>query len=63
MKIPFRVTCKQATALLIAQEDREIGMGDKVACACTFTPAKPAQILSSNFDHAQKYEAVAKLQC
>jgi hypothetical protein len=31
MKIPFRVTCKQATSLLIAQEDRKIDMSDKVA--------------------------------
>lgn len=31
MKIPFRVTCKQATALLLAQEDRSIAMSDKVA--------------------------------
>ncbi len=31
MKIPFRVTCKQATALLIAQEDRKIDMSDTVA--------------------------------
>jgi hypothetical protein len=31
MKIPFRVTCKQATALLLAQEDRSIAMSDRVA--------------------------------
>lgn len=31
MKIPFRITCKQATALLIAQEDRRIAMNDRVA--------------------------------
>jgi hypothetical protein len=31
MKIPFRVTCKQATALLLAQEDRSIAMSEKVA--------------------------------
>jgi hypothetical protein len=31
MKIPFRVTCKQATSLLLAQEDRSIDMSDRVA--------------------------------
>jgi hypothetical protein len=31
MKIPFRVSCKQATSLLVAQEDRRIAMSDKVA--------------------------------
>jgi hypothetical protein len=31
MKIPFQVTCKQATALLLAQEDRRIAMSDRVA--------------------------------
>ena len=31
MKISFRITCKQATALLIAQEDRRIAMNDRVA--------------------------------
>jgi hypothetical protein len=31
MRIPFRVTCRQATALLLAQEDRRIAMSDKVA--------------------------------
>jgi hypothetical protein len=31
MKTPFRVTCKQATMLLLAQEDRSIAMSDKVA--------------------------------
>ena len=31
MKIPFRVTCRQATSLLIAREDRDIALSDKFA--------------------------------
>ena len=53
MKIPFRVTCKQATALLIAQEDRKIDMSDmsdRVAlrlhvCACKTCPNFEQQLL------------------
>jgi hypothetical protein len=50
MKIPFRVTCKQATALLIAQEDRQIDMSDKVALrlhvyACKTCPNFEQQLL------------------
>lgn len=50
MKIPFRVTCKQATALLIAQEDRRIAMSDKVALrlhvyACKTCPNFEQQLL------------------
>ncbi len=50
MKIPFRVTCKQATALLIAQEDRKIDMSDKVALrlhiyACKTCPNFEQQLM------------------
>jgi hypothetical protein len=50
MKIPFRVTCKQATALLIAQEDRKIDMSDRVAMrlhvyACKTCPNFEQQLL------------------
>ena len=50
MKFPFRVTCKQATALLIAQEDRKIDMSDRVAlrlhvCACKMCPKFEQQLL------------------
>lgn len=50
MKIPFRVTCKQATTLLIAQEDRKIDMSDKVALrlhvyACKTCPNFEQQLL------------------
>lgn len=50
MKIPFRVTCKQATALLIAQEDRKIDMSDRVALrlhvyACKTCPNFQQQLL------------------
>jgi glutathionyl-hydroquinone reductase len=31
MKIPLRVTCKQVASLLIAREDREIALSEKVA--------------------------------
>ena len=50
MKIPFRVTCKQATALLIAQEDRKIDMSDKAALrlhiyACKTCPNFEQQLM------------------
>jgi hypothetical protein len=50
MKIPFRVICRQATALLIAQEDRQIDMSDKVALrlhvyACKTCPNFEQQLL------------------
>ena len=50
MRIPFRVTCKQATALLIAQEDRKIDMSDRVALrlhvyACKTCPNFEQQLL------------------
>jgi hypothetical protein len=50
MKIPFRVTCKQATALLIAQEDRKIDMSDRVALrlhvyACKTCPNFEQQLI------------------
>jgi hypothetical protein len=50
MKIPFRVTCKQATMLLLAQEDRSIAMSDKVALrlhiyACKTCPNFEQQLL------------------
>jgi hypothetical protein len=50
MKIPFKVTCKQATALLIAQEDRKIDMSDRVALrlhvyACKTCPNFEQQLL------------------
>jgi hypothetical protein len=50
MKIPFRITCKQATALLIAQEDRRIAMDDRVALrlhvyACKTCPNFEQQLM------------------
>jgi hypothetical protein len=50
MKIPLRVTCKQATALLIAKEDRRIAMSDKVALrlhlyACKACPNFEQQLI------------------
>jgi hypothetical protein len=50
MKIPFRVSCRQATALLVAQEDRRIAMSDKVALrlhlyACKACPNFEQQLL------------------
>jgi hypothetical protein len=50
MKTPFRVTCKQATVLLLAQEDRSIAMSDKVALrlhlyACKTCPNFEQQLL------------------
>jgi hypothetical protein len=50
MKIPFRVTCKQATALLIAQEDRKIDMSDRLALrlhiyACKACPNFEQQLM------------------
>jgi hypothetical protein len=50
MKIPFRVTCKQATSLLIAQEDRKINMSDKLALrlhiyACKTCPNFEQQLM------------------
>jgi hypothetical protein len=50
MKTPFRVTCKQATMLLLAQEDRSIAMSDKVALrlhiyACKTCPNFEQQLL------------------
>ena len=50
MKIPFRVTCRQATSLLLAQEDRRIAMSDKVALrlhiyACKTCPNFEQQLI------------------
>jgi hypothetical protein len=50
MKIPFRVTCKQATALLIAKEDRKIDMSDRLALrlhiyACKACPNFEKQLM------------------
>jgi hypothetical protein len=50
MKIPFRLTCKQATALLLAQEDRSIDMSDKAALrlhiyACKTCPNFEQQLM------------------
>ncbi len=50
MKIPFRITCKQATAFLIAQEDRKIAMNDRVALrlhvyACKTCPNFEQQLM------------------
>jgi hypothetical protein len=50
MKIPYRITCKQATALLIAQEDRRITMNDRVALrlhlyACKTCPNFEQQLM------------------
>lgn len=50
MKIPFRLTCKQATVLLLAQEDRRIAMDDKVALrlhtyACKTCPNFEQQLM------------------
>ena len=49
MKIPLRVTCKQAASLLIAREDREIALSEKVALrlhiyACKACPNFEQQI-------------------
>lgn len=50
MKIPLRVTCKQAASLLIAREDREIGLSEKAALrlhiyACKACPNFEQQLL------------------
>ncbi len=50
MKIPLRVTCKQAASLLVAREDREIALSDKVALrlhiyACKACPNFEQQLL------------------
>ena len=50
MKIPLRVTCKQAASLLIAREDREIALSEKVALrlhiyACKACPNFEQQVL------------------
>lgn len=50
MKIPLRVTCKQAASLLIAREDREIALPEKVALrlhiyACKACPKFEQQLL------------------
>jgi hypothetical protein len=50
MKIPLRVTCKQAASLLIAREDREIALSEKVALrlhiyACKACPNFEQQML------------------
>jgi hypothetical protein len=50
MKIPFRLTCKQATVLLLAQEDRSIAMDDRVALrlhiyACKTCPNFEQQLM------------------
>lgn len=50
MKIPLRVTCKQAASLLIAREDREIALSEKVALrlhiyACKACPNFEKQLL------------------
>ena len=50
MKIPLRVTCKQAASLLIALEDRESALAEKVALrlhiyACKACPNFEQQIL------------------
>ncbi|MEN9670515.1 MAG: hypothetical protein RL535_1026 [Pseudomonadota bacterium] len=50
MKIPLRVTCKQAASLLIAREDREIALSEKVALrlhiyACKACPNFEQQLL------------------
>jgi glutathionyl-hydroquinone reductase len=47
MKIPLRVTCKQATALLIAKEDRRIAMSDQVALRLHLYACKACP----NFEH------------
>jgi hypothetical protein len=50
MKIPLRVTCKQAASLLIAREDREIALSERVALrlhiyACKACPNFEQQLL------------------
>jgi hypothetical protein len=50
MKIPLRVTCKQAASLLVAREDREIALSEKVALrlhiyACKACPNFEQQLL------------------
>ena len=48
-RIPLRLTCKQASALLIAREDRHLPLSDRVALklhllACEACPKFAAQI-------------------
>ena len=50
MKVPFMVNCRQATALLLAQEDRKIDMSERVALrlhiyACKACPNFEQQLL------------------
>ena len=49
--IPFRKSCKQAAALLVAREDRPLGMGERLALrlhllACAACPSFERQILT-----------------
>ena len=48
-RIPLRLTCKQASALLIAREDRDLALADRVALklhllACEACPKFASQI-------------------
>jgi hypothetical protein len=49
--IPFRKSCKQVAALLVAREDRPLGMGERLALrlhllACAACPSFERQILT-----------------
>lgn len=49
--MPFRRTCKEAAALLVAREDRPLGAGDRIALrlhllACAACPRFESQMLS-----------------
>lgn len=49
--IPFRKTCRETAALLVAREDRALSMGDRIALrlhllACAACPRFERQILT-----------------
>jgi hypothetical protein len=49
--IPFRKSCKQAAALLVAREDRPLDIGERLALrlhlfACAACPSFESQILT-----------------
>ena len=59
--IPFRKSCREATALLVAREDRALSMGERIALrlhlvACAACPRFERQ---TRFDLAR----LAKLTC
>ncbi|WP_369597391.1 zf-HC2 domain-containing protein [Rhodoferax sp. TH121] len=49
--MPFQKSCKEAAALLVAREDRPLGMGDRIALrlhllACAACPRFERQLLT-----------------